>query len=254
VHYIFLPVIATAASLMNTSPVDTAVSTSSRCQPTNIGRYDTPALVSLFKHKGEPQWQAENRSCFLYSWGLIYQLVGDYKNAITAYTYAVGWQSNLSEAYAARGDVYASLSELKKAEEDYAQASQLNRTNADALNNICWERAKRGYPLDRAMNDCDSAIKLEPGQWATWDSRCLVNYRLGNYAAAISDCDKALELWRDASYNVSMDTSHRAGSFYVRGLAKIKNGNIEDGNADVATAKDIYQDVDKKYATFGVTQ
>ena len=110
-----------------------AASSDSYCEVADLGRYDTPALRLLFEHKGQPLWQAENRACFLYSWGLIYLLVGNYKNAITSFTYAIGWKNGFSEAYAARGDVYESLSENKKAEEDYAQASQLNRDNAKAL-------------------------------------------------------------------------------------------------------------------------
>jgi len=252
-RYVCVPATAIAALLIHVWPADAAAITSMHCETYDLGRFDTAAIHSLFEHWGSPAWQPENRACSLYSAGLIYQLVDDRKNAIAAFTDAIGWQNNFSEAYAARGDVYVSLGEYEKAHADYAQAWRLNYENAVALNNICWERAKRGYPLNRALDDCDSAIKLQPDLWAAWDSRCLVNYRLGNYAAAVSDCDKAMGLWHDETWDMQLAPSLRGRTQYVLGLAKIKIGKVDGGNADIAAAKDAYPGVEKKYAGFGIT-
>jgi hypothetical protein len=45
---------------------------------------------------------------------------------------------------------------------------------------------------------------------------------------AIRDYDRAIEL--DPSY---------AGAFYNRRIAKLKNGKVRDGNADIVTAKAV---------------
>jgi len=218
----------------------------SRCELADVGSVDTPQGLLLDYTNDAMWWQSEKKGCAFYGRGLILQLLGRSDDAIADYTRAIGWMGTLGEIYAARGDAYEARGEHEKAETDYAEAAQLSRSDANVLNSSCWERAKRGYPLDRALRDCDSAIELKPDLWGAWDSRCFVNYRLGNYAAAISDCDKSMAIWQDVRF--------RSRSQYVRGLAKIKNGDIQGGNSDIAAAKDVSPGVAKEYAGFGVTK
>jgi hypothetical protein len=43
-----------------------------------------------------------------------------------------------------------------------------------------------------------------------------------------------------------------AGSFYGRGLAKQKKGDMASGNADIAAAKTIEDDIADEFAGYGV--
>ena len=72
-------------------------------------------------------------------------------------------------------------------------------------------------------------------------SRCLVRYRLGDFANAMADCDAALK------HNSTMSTS-----LYVRGLAKKRLGYAELGNADIAAATALDSKIADTYAGYGV--
>jgi Flp pilus assembly protein TadD len=73
------------------------------------------------------------------------------------------------------------------------------------------------------------------------DSRGLTNIRLGNYGAAINDYDAALGI------NPTM-----AGSLYGRGVARIKSGNLSEGNADIAEAMKLEPNVTERMARSGI--
>lgn len=99
----------------------------------------------------------------------------------------------------------------------------------------------RGHPLDRALADCNASLKLNPEESVTVASRCVVNYRLGNYASAISDCSEALK-----------QQPQSPGILYVRGLAKTRSGDAAGGKADIAAATNAYRQIDEVYAFWGV--
>jgi tetratricopeptide (TPR) repeat protein len=97
-----------------------------------------------------------------------------------------------------------------------------------ALNGRCWARALTGVDLDKALNDCNRAIRNAPKNAAMFDSRGLVRLRLGDLDKAIADYDAALAI------------NPRLGwSLYGRGLAKQRKGLTADGGADIAAATAI---------------
>jgi tetratricopeptide (TPR) repeat protein len=188
-----------------------------------------------------PSAPPESRAQAYYQRGLYYQFSNQLDLAIADYTSAIGWKRTYEDAYAARADAYEAAGDHGRAAADYAQAAGLQADTASDLNNRCWARAMRGRPLDRALADCNAALKLNPDYPSAFDSRCLVNYRMGNYAEAISDCSEALKQERQSPY-----------SLYTRGLAKIRSGDTRGGNADVAAAKDADRRIDERFAFWGV--
>jgi tetratricopeptide (TPR) repeat protein/predicted aspartyl protease len=94
-----------------------------------------------------------------------------------------------------------------------------------ALNERCWARAMLGKDLDKALDDCNAALKAGPRNSEVLDSRGLVYLRLGRYREAIADYDAALKL-----------QPKEAWSLYGRGLAKQRLGMKAEGEADVAAA------------------
>jgi tetratricopeptide (TPR) repeat protein len=93
------------------------------------------------------------------------------------------------------------------------------------LNSRCWARAQAKTELDKALNDCNAALKIEPSNPTTLGSRGLVHLQRGDIDAAISDYDAALA-----------SRPRWAMSLYGRGVAKLKKGLKTDGDADILAA------------------
>lgn len=94
---------------------------------------------------------------------------------------------------------------------------------------------------DRAIQDFDQAIKLDPRNGLAISNRGIAYYLQGNYAQAIADYDNVLQL-----------TPDDAGTLYDRGMAKLKKGDAAGGNADVAAARGIRPTVAAEQARNGV--
>jgi len=100
----------------------------------------------------------------------------------------------------------------------------------------------RGHPLDRALENCDAALKSEPTNMQWLDVRGLVHFRMRDYTAAIADLDAVVK-------NQPRDGS----ALFVRGLAELKAGNADAGNADIKSAESVDYHVAETYAVFGIT-
>jgi tetratricopeptide (TPR) repeat protein len=94
-----------------------------------------------------------------------------------------------------------------------------------ALNGRCWARALLGQDLERALADCNQALRLLPKDPMTLDSRGLVHLRRGELDAAIRDYDDALRL-----------NPKLVWSLYGRGLAERRKGDSGRADADIAAA------------------
>ena len=114
---------------------------------------------------------------------------------------------------------------------------------AGAFNSRCWARALGGQELDKALADCNTALKLKPNTADFLDSRGLVYLRQGNYDKAIADYDAALLL-----------APKTAWSLYGRGLAKSRKGMSAAGEADIAAATALQPKIAERAASFGITR
>ena len=94
-----------------------------------------------------------------------------------------------------------------------------------ALNDRCWNRAVLNQALDRALDDCNKAIRLQPRSAAFLDSRGYVHLRRKEFDQAIADYDAALKL-----------DPKGAWSLYCRGIAKTHAGKAADGAKDMSAA------------------
>ncbi len=112
---------------------------------------------------------------------------------------------------------------------------------AAAFNGRCWTRAFWGKELDKALADCNAALKLGLSNSAVLDSRGLVHLRRGELDAAIADYDAAIKLQPKAAW-----------SLYGRGLARQKKGAAADGAADIKAALTIQPDLAKEVRRSGL--
>jgi tetratricopeptide (TPR) repeat protein/predicted aspartyl protease len=112
----------------------------------------------------------------------------------------------------------------------------------EALNLRCWARALLGSELDKALSDCESALRSSPDRAGYLDSRALVHLRMGKFDKAIDDYDAALRLDRDIAW-----------SWYGRGISRLRRGEVALGQADIAAAKAIDPAIEAEAQGYGVT-
>ncbi len=112
----------------------------------------------------------------------------------------------------------------------------------EALNTRCRLRGLRNEALDKALDDCNAALRLVPESPNILESRGLVYLRLGELDKAISD--------DNASLHARVKT---AWPLYGRGLAELKKGMTAQGEADIAAAKAISATIADEAAKRGLT-
>ena len=140
------------------------------------------------------------------------------------------------KAREAGGDTAAALP-------DYDAAVAAKGDNANYRNGACWARAVLGQELDRALADCNEAVRLRPTNPGYLDSRGLVQLRAGRFAQAEADYAAAL----------SAASGHFEHARYGRGIARLRQGKTELGQADIAAALAAEPGLAARFAGFGQT-
>ncbi|HET9329219.1 MAG TPA: tetratricopeptide repeat protein, partial [Steroidobacteraceae bacterium] len=110
------------------------------------------------------------------------------------------------------------------------------------LNERCWARAQWGPELERALEDCNKALRLKPHDAAFLDSRGLVYLRQGSYERAIADYDASLTVHPGTPWTL-----------YCRGIAKQRKGPPGAGQADIDAALAKQPSVAERAAKLGLT-
>ncbi len=143
---------------------------------------------------------------------------------------------------------YTRLSQFPRAIEQYdlwiaSHPSDLKLY--EALNGRCRVSALGGIELQRALKDCNEALrhagKSSPFYADAAYSRGLVWLRLGNYEKSIADFDASLKI-----------TPHSAWSLYGRGIDKMRAKKTSEGEADIAQAKAISADIADSFGRYGI--
>jgi tetratricopeptide (TPR) repeat protein len=143
---------------------------------------------------------------------------------------------DMADLYLALGLPAAAVLQLDPWIAGHGQENDLH----EALNARCWARALLGTALDKALADCNAALRARRTS-SYLDSRGLVYLRLNRLEAAIDDYDAALKL-----------NPKGAWSLYGRGLARLRSGAREAGLADLDAAKAIDGSVESEASRFGL--
>jgi len=110
-----------------------------------------------------------------------------------------------------------------------------------ALNGRCWARSLSNQMLDDALKDCRKAIRRDGESPAYLDSLGLVELRLGHYPESIKAYEQAMA-----------GQPRSAWSHYGLGIAKIRNGQTDAGNADLAAAHALDPQIDVLASKYGL--
>lgn len=201
----------------------------------SIGDYESGIadLTEVLK-KDATDWRSfESR-------GAMYFHAKEYQWAIRDYRQALSIKPDSAFALEGLGRAYDMLGHKKEAAEFYSQALAIEPKSAGLLNQLCWNIATSGSRFADGLDYCNRSLAIDPSA-NTFDSRALVNFQLGNYAAAISDGSAALA-----------KNPKAASSLFVRGVAKLRAGDKSGGDLDIAAARKIAPDIVEVYAGYGV--
>jgi tetratricopeptide (TPR) repeat protein len=110
-----------------------------------------------------------------------------------------------------------------------------------ALNERCWDRAVLNVDLSEALEDCNRSIRMLR-RANSYDSRALVWFHKGRYDQSITDYNEALKL------NPKM-----APSLYGRGVAELRKGMADAGQADIKAAVALRPNVAAAASEAGLT-
>ncbi|MGA7675141.1 MAG: tetratricopeptide repeat protein [Rhizomicrobium sp.] len=176
-----------------------------------------------------------------YNRGMEYDRRKQYALALEDFSAALRLKPDTPTYLRARGVVYTDAGQYALAVKDFDKLIA-KLPGADAYNDRCWARAVWGQQLDAALADCNASLKLDNTDPAAQDSRALVYFRLGKNDLAIGD----------ASGAIAFAPGKLPSSLYVRGLARLREGNLKDGKADVAAAEKLDPDIASRYAKWGV--
>jgi len=111
-----------------------------------------------------------------------------------------------------------------------------------ALNERCWVRALTNQMLDDALSDCRKAIKRDGEKPAYLDSLGMVQLRLEHYPESIKAYEQAVA-----------QSPQSAWSRYGLGLAKIRSGQTDAGNADLVAARALNPEIEARATKYGLT-
>ncbi|HEX5418590.1 MAG TPA: retroviral-like aspartic protease family protein [Gammaproteobacteria bacterium] len=113
---------------------------------------------------------------------------------------------------------------------------------AESLSNRCWARAAWGRELDKALDDCNSALRISPRTSAILDNRGLVYLRRGDFRRAVKDYNSALKA-----------QPRQAWTLYCRSLAERGAGDAAKAEADAKAALAINPNVARRAKRLGLT-
>lgn len=132
-----------------------------------------------------------------------------------------GRRRGLANAYQRAGMWTESIGQL----DQWIAANPKDDNLAQAFNARCWARAMLGQDLDKALADCNAALRLLPDEPGFLDSRGLVHLRRGEFDRGIADFQDVLRL-----------QPNNAWALYGRGWARLKTGRKDEGDADIKAA------------------
>lgn len=198
-------------------------------------------LSTYINTSGSHVLNTDSRAAALYCRGQLYDLTGKTDLAIADFSDSIGWNPHEAGVYSARGDAYEDAGQKDKAALDYAEAQSRGGDAPAKRASLCWQRAIRGRPLDRALKDCDAALNAEPDNMSWRDIRGLLYYKMGRYHEALADLDMVVKAKpRDAS------------ALFIRGIVKLRMGNAASSNADIDAAKASDFHVADAYAVYSI--
>jgi tetratricopeptide (TPR) repeat protein len=139
-----------------------------------------------------------------------------------------------------RASAYVKKGQYELAVQGLSRARQRDPKNGTWPNNMCFYQAIAGV-FDKALIDCNEALRLRPDDPHILDSRGFTYLRMGSLDDAIADYEAALR-----------SEPKLANALYGRGVAKRLKGDAAGSETDLASAQAISPNVADEIARYGV--
>ncbi|HEY2870279.1 MAG TPA: tetratricopeptide repeat protein [Reyranella sp.] len=173
--------------------------------------------------------------------GALRAAFGHQDQAIEDFNAVIQMNRNDPSAFFNRGYAHFGKHEYELAVMDYSTALYLDPTLGPAYLNRCLTRTIQGKELVMALADCDQALKLLPLSIPARETRGFIYLKLGDPAIAITEYEAALQM-----------DANRPLALYGLGLAKIRMGRKDEGEANQAAARALSPDIAKQFSVYGV--
>lgn len=171
----------------------------------------------------------------------IHSMQGNMERAIADLDRALELRPSHALASYNRGYAYFARHDYAKAIDDYTRAIQADGRMSWAFNNRCLTRVVAGREIADALSDCDEALKLQPDNVETRETRGFVFLMLGESEIALHEYDAALRADPD-----------RPVALYGRGLARVAKGEVTSGESDKAAARALLPNVSSQFTAYGM--
>ncbi len=148
---------------------------------------------------------------------------------------------SLASAFTDRGNAYLSKRDFAHAIQDFDHAIRMKNDYVEPFLGLCAARAYADKGFERALADCDEALRLDPGNADALGLRGLVYFKMGHYEKAIADCNQVLSRYPQSPF-----------SLYLRGRAKRMNHDSAGGDVDIAAATALRPSEPQQFAAYGV--
>jgi Flp pilus assembly protein TadD len=165
--------------------------------------------------------------------GASYLFQKRFEQARVDFAYAVGLDPTDPENHAGYAEALRGQGKYRDAIAQFSVAIRLAPTDARMWNARCWTRGAFARELPEGLFDCNTALRLAPGQPDILDSRGLVYLRMGRLDDATRDFGAALRR-----------RPNLATALYGRGVARLKRGDAKGAQADVLRARAADPNVD----------
>jgi tetratricopeptide (TPR) repeat protein len=199
--------------------------------------------------------------------GDLYDQLGDYEKAIKDYGEAIKINPDDGEAYKKRGNIYIKLKKFKDAIQDLTKALEYIKDTTIFYNRaIAWEMSGKD---DKALNDYNCAIDLNPSYIEAYNNRGLIYVKSGLYERAIEDYNHAIELKPDilvyknrgiaygitGKYDKAIEDftsiiiidKNNVEAYNYRAITYCNMGNYDKAWEDVNKLESLKYKVDKKF-------
>ena len=163
-----------------------------------------------------------------------------YAEAAGIFTQMLKKNPDNSSMLNARGIALWRAGQHEQAERDF-QAARDRASSAMQFNSLCYPKAVAGVALDRALAECDEALRLLPDFAPVLDSRATVYLQMGRYRDAKAEYDRVLDKMPGTST-----------SLLGRAIARFRLGDVAGAKADAAAARKLDKDAIRGFQSVGV--
>lgn len=171
----------------------------------------------------------------------LYEYQERYEEALADYERAIAVDAEIGHPHYRRGAIFFNLGDYARAVAEYDEASRKAPQQPYYHAARCEALAALGADWAAAEAACAEAISIAEQDAYVYFSRGFLRFRQDNLERALADFDVTVER-----------NPESAPGLYGRGVAAIRLGRATEGEADIARALALDDDVDDFYGNAGL--